>query len=97
MSVAFYINDCIKQYAGGIITDTHNECGCTKPKSTNHAVTIVGFGQDPSNLACKKFWLIKNSWGDDWGEDGFMRVCREDDDTEFGTCSLRSEAILPIP
>lgn len=96
VSVPFYINDCIKNYTGGIITDSYNECGCTKPQTFNHAVTVVGYGQDPSFTQCKKYWLIKNSWGEDWGENGFMRLCREDDTTKYGTCSLRAEAILPI-
>jgi hypothetical protein len=48
VSVPFYINDCIKNYSGGIITDTFNECGCTERETFNHAVTVVGFGQDPS-------------------------------------------------
>lgn len=97
VSVPFYINDCIKNYASGIITDTHNECGCTRPETWNHAVTIVGYGQDPTFVQCKHYWLIKNSWGESWGENGFMRLCREDDHTKYGTCGLRSEAILPLP
>ena len=44
VSVPFYINDCIKNYSHGVITDFHGECGCTAPESFNHAVTIVGFG-----------------------------------------------------
>ena len=64
-----------------MITDYDGECGCSSDQRKNHAVTIVGFGQDTSNAnaRCKKFWLVKNSWGTDWGEKGFMRVCRDDD------------------
>ena len=91
----FYINDCIKNYQSGIITDGMNECGCTNSHTVNHAVTIVGFGLDAANPICKKYWLVKNSWGSDWGEDGFMRICREDDHIQYGTCSLRYEVILP--
>lgn len=96
VSIPFYINDCIKNYSGGIITDHKNECGCSQLQSFNHAVTVVGLGQDVTNEVCKKYWLIKNSWGSDWGEDGFMRVCRDDDDMQYGTCSVRYEAILPL-
>ena len=79
ISVPFYVNDCIKNYASGIITDNHGECGCSKSLSFNHAVTVVGFGQDNGAEGCQKYWLAKNSWGSDWGENGFMRVCRDDD------------------
>ncbi len=43
ISVYFHINDCIKNYSGGIITDFHKECDCSG-QGPNHAVTIVGFG-----------------------------------------------------
>jgi hypothetical protein len=43
VSVPFTINDCIKNYSTGIITDAEGECGCSGQKE-NHAVTIVGFG-----------------------------------------------------
>mmetsp|Transcript_31867 Transcript_31867/g.37494 ORF Transcript_31867/g.37494 Transcript_31867/m.37494 type:complete len:94 (+) Transcript_31867:859-1140(+) len=89
------MNDCIKNYSGGILTDFSGECGCSQQQTTNHAVAIVGFGVDGLNEACKKFWLVKNSWGRDWGEHGFMRICRDDDVLPVGTCSIRSEAVLP--
>ena len=95
VSIHFYVNDCIKNYASGIITDFEGECDCSG-HGFNHAVTIVGHGTDVSNAACKNYWLIKNSWGTDWGEDGFMRVCREDDNVPDGTCNVRYEAILPL-
>jgi len=40
----------------------------------DHAVAFVGFGKDDDlNL---KFWTIKNSWGPDWGENGYIRMER---------------------
>jgi C1A family cysteine protease len=42
---------------------------CTT-KSINHAVTVVGWGTENG----KDFWLIKNSWGSNWGANGFIKV-----------------------
>ena len=92
---SFFLNACIKHYSRGVILDNNNECGCSALHSINHSVVVVGHGIDPT-MRCKKYWLVKNSWGSAWGEDGFMRVCRDDDDLELGTCSIRQEAILPV-
>ena len=55
-------------------------CGvfCSDPTDTiigRHAVEIVDYGTTSSGL---DFWVAKNSWGDDWGEDGYFRIRRGD-------------------
>lgn len=45
----------------------------------NHAVTLVGYGEDESG---SKYYLIQNSWGAWWGEEGRVRVKRTDEDDE---------------
>ena len=54
-------------YKGGIIDDIEL---CAP--GYEHAVLIVGYGTDEDTN--QEFWLIKNSWGDDWGEDGYIRI-----------------------
>jgi hypothetical protein len=49
VSVSIRINDCIKNYKSGVIYDGDGKCGCSKVKSGNHAVSIVGFGTDVKN------------------------------------------------
>lgn len=97
VSVSIRINECIKNYQSGIIYDQDGSCGCSfNGGGTNHAVAIVGFGTDTTNKVCQKFWLVKNSWGTDWGEKGFFRICREDDQLTFGTCNIRSEPMIAL-
>jgi cathepsin C len=43
----------------------------------DHAVLAVGWGVEDG----KKYWLVQNSWGTDWGEDGFFRIIRDEDDS----------------
>merc|ERR1711970_646373 len=42
--------------------------------SLNHAVTVVGYGHD--NASGKDYWLVKNSWGSWFGENGYIKVKR---------------------
>lgn len=65
----------------------------------NHSAVLVGFGIDRSVTekgACKAYWLLKNSWGEDWGEGGFFRLCKEDDRSlPLGTCNILAEPMIP--
>lgn len=64
--------------------------GSCGPK-LNHAVTIIGYGVSDEG---KKYWLIKNSWGETWGEKGYMKVLRESSATG-GQCSIAVHAAYP--
>lgn len=54
-------------YQGGIF----NKPGYYTP---NHIVSIVGWGRSKKNS--ERFWIVRNSWGEYWGEMGFFRVLR---------------------
>lgn len=58
-------------YTGGIFCDT------TPFTESNHAISLVGYGTDATTG--EDYWLLRNSWGTYWGEEGFARVCRRKD------------------
>jgi len=61
--------------------------GCTKEIMTpNHAVTLVGYGKE----GAVKYWLIQNSWSTDFGEEGYIRLRRYDEEP----CGLNDQPQL---
>lgn len=56
---------------------------CDKDAEIDHAVTLIGYGIDKQMK--QKFWLIKNSWGNHWGEGGNIRLLREEGNVHCGT------------
>jgi C1A family cysteine protease len=51
-------------------------------EGTNHAITVFGYEESGN-------WIIKNSWGTSWGEDGFIRLA------PGNTCAVMSNSWLP--
>ena len=66
----------LQYYESGVWTGTatpdHQYLGCGD-SMINHAILIVGFGVDDTD---GDYWSVKNSWGVDWGEDGYFRIKR---------------------
>jgi C1A family cysteine protease len=56
-------------YTGGVMKVS----GCPK-SSSNHAVVIVGYGVDAKTGL--QYWKVRNSWGINWGEQGYFRIQR---------------------
>ncbi|VDK78900.1 unnamed protein product [Litomosoides sigmodontis] len=57
-----------KFYKSGVLPGT-NECSIMEP---NHAAEVIGYGTENG----KKYWLLKNSWGEWWGDQGFFKIER---------------------
>ncbi|KAL6542800.1 hypothetical protein OROHE_010320 [Orobanche hederae] len=57
----------------------------------DHGVAVVGYGEEEDGT---KYWLVKNSWGTDWGEKGYIRMQRNIDAPE-GLCGIAMSAAYP--
>ena len=66
----------LQTYSGGILDKTSSQCPVS---GINHAVTLVGYGAESG----KDYWIVKNSWGANWGENGYFRIKRGS-----GTCGV---------
>jgi len=69
---------------GGYSSGIFSGCDVSKNVDIDHAVVLVGYGEENG----QKYWTIRNSWNANWGEDGYIRLARSDsDDTNCGTDS----------
>ncbi|OMP11902.1 hypothetical protein COLO4_03609 [Corchorus olitorius] len=75
-------NPSFMYYKSGVLME---DCGTSRL----HALTIVGFGTDSEYGT--DYWLIKNSWGQTWGEKGYIKIQRN-----VGLCGLAKYASYPV-
>jgi len=61
----------LEAYTGGIFSEL------SPMPVPNHVISIIGFGTDTATNT--DYWIVRNSWGAPWGENGFFRITRERD------------------
>ena len=76
-------NSKFGQYKSGIFNDL-NDCG---QSGADHAVSVVGYGSENG----QDYFIIRNTWGRTWGENGYIRIARNK-----RMCNVGAYAVYPI-
>ena len=88
VSVAIQANlTSFQLYSSGVYSDP--DCGV----QLDHGVLVVGYGHD-RNVGLD-YWLVKNSWGPGWGENGYIRIQRNIEN-ETGLCGISMITSIPL-
>ncbi|QHN88521.1 Cysteine proteinase RD21a [Arachis hypogaea] len=72
-------------YVSGVFT---GRCGT----ALDHGVAAVGYGTEGGH----EYWIVRNSWGASWGEDGYIRMERNLGNSRAGKCGIAIEPSYPI-
>lgn len=70
-------------YSGGVFVPPA-KCPTDYP---SHAVLVVGYGTENGT----DYWLVKNSWGTSWGENGYFKIIRNATDV----CGIYQHGVFP--
>jgi C1A family cysteine protease len=74
-----------QSYSSGILDSP--QCG-TK---LDHGVLIVGYGEENG----KMYWLVKNSWSESWGDNGYIKIARSESTNDPGICGIAMQPSFP--
>ena len=88
VSVAIEADTSIFQfYADGVLKNEN--CGV----ALDHGVLIVGYGEENNG---DMYWLVKNSWGQDWGDNGYVKIARTNSTNDPGVCGIAMQPVFPV-
>jgi len=90
VAIAFQVFGTFSSYHGGIYSSVF--CS-NKPEDGNHAVLLVGYGSDEFS---NDYWLVKNSWGADWGESGYFRIARGSNMCGIANCNVLPSDVVDV-
>jgi cathepsin C len=86
--VSFEPTDEFMYYGEGIFvsgnTRLHQEW-----QKVDHAVLLIGWGEEGG----QKYWLVQNSWGETWGEAGYFRIARGENDSGIESISVKAKVV----
>ena len=88
ISVGIQANEpAFKLYKSGVLSSACDS------RFINHAVLVVGYATSSTQ---QDYWIVKNSWGTDWGINGYVYIARGNQNAGDGVCGINKEPAYPI-
>ncbi|EFO93490.1 hypothetical protein CRE_29187 [Caenorhabditis remanei] len=84
VAFAMSVPNSFTAYSNGVYNPSEHEC---RDESLGyHAMTLIGYGTEGN----QPYWIVKNSWGSSWGDQGYMRLARGNN-----ACGMRDFVVAP--
>jgi cathepsin C len=96
LTLSFEPHASFNYYRSGVYTVTEDlNKKIINPEwyKVDHSMTLVGFGEENVNGKMVKYWLLLNSWGQNWGENGYIKFERG---KNISGIESIAEAIIPL-
>jgi hypothetical protein len=92
----FHVSMSVKKndmgsFKSGVYKNSDGACNSSEP--VNHGLLLVGYGEKllQGDRKPTKYWVIQNSWGERWGEEGYLKVERG-----VNICNFATDAYFPV-
>ena len=74
IAINMHVGGTFRDYVDGVYVPAEEDCPNLLSEGINHCMMFVGYGQELINDEMVDYWIVKNSWGNEWADDGFIKV-----------------------
>ena len=85
------ITGCLNSATSDVNSGCISSYEACNPADIDHSVLIVGFGEEEVDGVDIPYWVVKNSWAEEWGEDGYYRIVKG-----INSCGIASFVIHSV-
>ena len=89
ITASIYVSSELTHYQSGIFKHTGIEDEYNGFEPVNHSTLIVGYGEEGG----VKYWICQNTWGKDWGEEGYFRIARGENEANIESSAVSATLV----